>query len=208
MGSPDSTTAWIQSRLDRIAAGQDHTIVRDELLSRASRRIHELVRSAMRSRPDLGRWEQDEDVLQEVLLRLDRAVRDAKPASPGQFFVIVAQHVRWATLDLIRHHFGPEGHGRNHQTGVMDGASGAYQPHAPEPGRPGVERIDFVRLHDAVDRLPDDERDAWHLFVYLGLTQDQAADHLGVSSKTIQRRVRSAKIRLATELDHLGPTGE
>ncbi len=198
--SPDSTTAWIQDRLDRIAAGQDHTVVRDELLRRASQRIHDLVRAAMRSRPDLGRWEQDEDVLQNVLLRVDRAVRDARPANPGQFFIIVAQHVRWATIDLIRHHFGPGGQSSRHRTAEIDADGVSADPTSPRNG-PAIERIDFIRLHAAVDGLPAEERDAWHLFVYLGLTQDQTAEHLGISPKTVQRRVRSARLQLATRLD-------
>ncbi|GAB4545326.1 MAG: hypothetical protein Tsb0013_03120 [Phycisphaerales bacterium] len=195
------TTVWIQDRLNLIASGEDHTLVRHELLDRASRRIRHLVVSAMRARPALGRWEQDDDVLQEVLIRLDRAVRDAKPANPGQFFVIVAQHVRWATLDLLRHHLGARGHALVHKTGVFTSELAEAKG---ERSASAIE-IDLYSLHRAVDRLPEEERDAWHLVVYLDLTHDQAAEQLGVSSKTVQRRVRSAKMRLASELDQFAP---
>lgn len=200
MPPPDNTTLWIQNHLDLIAAGQDARAVRDELLRRASRRIMHLVQAAIRAHPGLGRWEQDEDVLQEVLLRLDRAIRDAKPANTGQFFVIVAQHVRWATIDLLRHHFGPEGGGRHHHSGGLDAVGEPI-----EPSVSGTHPLDAIKLHEAVDRLPKNESDAWHLVKYLDLTHMEAAESLGVDTKTIQRRTGAAKSRLARDLDDFDP---
>jgi RNA polymerase sigma factor (sigma-70 family) len=195
------TTRWIEERLSQIANGDDHTFVRHELLQRASAKIERLVASSLRGRPDLARWEQQEDLLQEVLLRVNRAVSDAKPRHAGQFFVIVAQHVRWATIDLIRRHYGAEGQGRHHATEMLD-APGAARAGVPAGGGSGeLPSIDLIELHSAVDRLAGDLRDVWQLHIYLGLTQEQAAEQLGVSSKTIQRRIRAAQVQLAGFLD-------
>ena len=42
---------------------------------------------------------------------------------------------------------------------------------------------------EAIDRLPEDEREVFGLVRIQGLTQAEAAEVLGVSSKTVQRRL-------------------
>lgn len=200
----NNTTARIQSGLDRLAAGADPAGIRNEIIERASRRLRLMVAAALKSRPGLARWEQDEDVLQEVLMRLDRALQDAKPTHAGQVFVLAAQHVRWAVIDLVRKHLGPEGIARRHQTGgIGDGL--AYDSRTGRSESDDLAaRLDHVRLHEAVERLAPELQEAWLLHTYLELTQEQAADVFGVSSKTIQRRVREARLALAADLDEPG----
>jgi len=200
-----TTTQHIQKSLDQIAGGQDLTKAIDELLARAQKRIRTHVERALGSRPDLARWEEPDDLMQDVLIRLDRAVRTLKPSTPGKFFALTAKIVKDKTIDLLRHHLGPEGGGRHHQTG------GAHQPLVEQrpadvdpPSKRLIDRIDHLRLHEAVDRLPEQEREAWLLHSYLGLTQQQIADRMEVSTKTVQRRILEARKKLASELhDHL-----
>ncbi len=47
------------------------------------------------------------------------------------------------------------------------------------------------RMLEAIDDLPEDEREAFSLVRIQGLTQVEAAEVLGVSMKTVQRRVES-----------------
>lgn len=194
MADVGHTTARIQSSLGRIADGSGKTFARDELLDSAVRRIRQMVRQEIARNPGVARWEEEDDLVQEVLIRVDRAVQDAKPEHVGQFFIIVGQHVRWAAVDLIRKHFGAHGVGRNHQTGIEP----ANAASAREGGASG---IDSVALHEAVDRLDEELRETWVLHAYAGLRQEAIADVQNVSTKTVQRRIARAKLRLSELLD-------
>ncbi len=195
MGEIGHTTARIQSNLGRIADGEGRTFARDELLDSAIRRIRQMVRKEIARSPGVTRWEEEDDLVQEVLIRVDRAVQDAQPEHVGQFFLIVGQHVRWAAVDMIRKHFGSHGLGRNYRTNVEPAAI-AGQPVV----NPDVQ-IDSVKLHEAVDRLDDELKDTWILHVYSGLRQEAIAELLKVSTKTVQRRIARAKLRLAEMLE-------
>jgi RNA polymerase sigma-70 factor (ECF subfamily) len=58
---------------------------------------------------------------------------------------------------------------------------------------------------EAIDSLPDEEREAFELVRVQGITYAEAAEVLGVSSKTVQRRLNRSLILLRKELDHLRP---
>jgi RNA polymerase sigma factor (sigma-70 family) len=61
------------------------------------------------------------------------------------------------------------------------------------------------RMLEAIDGLPEDEREAFGLVRVQGLTQVEAAEVLGVCAETVQRRLNRALLLLAKELDHLRP---
>ena len=58
---------------------------------------------------------------------------------------------------------------------------------------------------EAIDRLPEDEREVFDLVRIQELTQVEAAEVLGVSPKTVQRRLNRSLVLLAKELDNLRP---
>jgi RNA polymerase sigma-70 factor (ECF subfamily) len=61
------------------------------------------------------------------------------------------------------------------------------------------------RILEAIDSLPEDDREAFDLMRIQGLTYAEAAELLGVASKTVQRRLDRG-LRLLTErLGDLGP---
>jgi RNA polymerase sigma-70 factor (ECF subfamily) len=57
----------------------------------------------------------------------------------------------------------------------------------------------------AIDDLPEEEREAFDLVRIQGITQVEAADVLGVSIKTVQRRLNRALLILSETLDDLRP---
>ena len=61
---------------------------------------------------------------------------------------------------------------------------------------------------EAIELLPEDEREAFSLVRVQGLNQSEAAEVLGVSTKTVQRRLNRGLMILAERLDDLRPTGE
>ncbi len=190
------TTARIQRSLDRLYELKNTTLARSDLLEQAEKRIRSIVRREASAYSYVLRWEQEEDILQEVFLRVLRAVDDARPEHVGQFFVLVGQHARWATISMIRKHFGPQGVASHHHTGTLGGADAG----AGDRGNSSQGTIDSLRLHEAADRLTEELRDAWILFAYTGLTHQQIAEALSVSTKTVQRRLNQAKAELAEAL--------
>jgi RNA polymerase sigma-70 factor (ECF subfamily) len=62
------------------------------------------------------------------------------------------------------------------------------------------------RIFQAIDQLPDEEREVFGLLRFQGLTHAEAAQVLGVSPKTVQRRLQRGLLLLTTALDDLRPT--
>ena len=64
---------------------------------------------------------------------------------------------------------------------------------------------DGRRILEAIDNLPEEEREIFGLVRLQGLTQTEAAEMVGVSAKTVQRRLNRASLLLAEKLDNLRP---
>jgi RNA polymerase sigma-70 factor (ECF subfamily) len=64
---------------------------------------------------------------------------------------------------------------------------------------------DGQRILKTIDELPEDEREVFGLVHIQGLMQGEAAEVLGVSVRTVQRRLNSSLLLLAKELDDLRP---
>jgi RNA polymerase sigma-70 factor (ECF subfamily) len=57
----------------------------------------------------------------------------------------------------------------------------------------------------AIEALPEDEREVFDLVRIQGLTHAEAAEVVGVSEKTVQRRLNRARLLLAEQLADLRP---
>src|SRR3954463_421972 len=105
MSDENDTTAVIQRYLDGLAGAEGGAAVRT-LLDRAVRRLHQLCAAMLhRAYPRLARPPlnvQPEEMLSAVVERLLKALREARPADPRQFFALAAQHIRWELNDLAR----------------------------------------------------------------------------------------------------------
>jgi RNA polymerase sigma-70 factor (ECF subfamily) len=65
-----------------------------------------------------------------------------------------------------------------------------------------------MAFHEAVERLPMEEREVLGLLWYQGMTHAQAAEVLGVATKTVQRRWASARLLLQDALNGEDLQGE
>jgi RNA polymerase sigma factor (sigma-70 family) len=196
--SEEHTTAAVQRYLDALAGDQPAEPIVRALLDRAVRRLHLLCanllyRSYRRlTLPPLNL--QPDELLDAVVERLLKAMRSARPQTVRQFFALVNQHMRWELNDLARR--------LDQQPTLVEldeervsAASSSSSVLTPN-GR---------RMLQAIDELPEDEREAFELLRIQGLTQVEAADVLGVSTKTVQRRLNGALVLLAKELKDLLP---
>lgn len=189
-------TTDAENLLDRHRAGDG--AARDALIALAEHRFVALARAMLRHAPRVRRWEDTDDLLQSALVRLHQSLADVKPESVAHFDNLAAIQIRRELIDLARHYHGPEGLGAHHHTDAAD-PDDRLRNIASESGEPGSLQA-WAQFHETVNRLPDDERGIVDLIWYKGLTHAQAAEALGVSTKTIQRRWASARLALSEAL--------
>ncbi len=189
-------TSELQRWIDRLQEGD--SAARDKLLECAQERLGKLARKMLRGFPGVQRWEEVEDVTQQAQLRLWNTLHDIAPGTVREFVGLAALQMRRVLIDLARHHFGPEGAGRSHQTP----APSAETPFEPTDASADVKRLAaWSAFHDQIERLPEKEREVFELHWYQGLTHGEAAEALRVSVDTIKRRWQSARLLLYEALD-------
>lgn len=197
MSSQLTVSTTIIELIDRVKQGD--ITARDKLLRHACDRLRTLVAKQLKRYPAVARWEQTDDVLQDVLIRLSRALRDIPLNDAKHFFALASMMTRRELIDLKRKHYGPEGGGANHATRKAE-TDGSCAPNRLSAA-PGRERspetlIAWAELHELVEKLDPELREVVDLLWYQGLEQEEAASLLGISSKTVSRRWREARIRL------------
>ncbi|HPF37728.1 MAG TPA: sigma-70 family RNA polymerase sigma factor [Phycisphaerae bacterium] len=198
---PANTTFAIQRYLKDLAdlKGDSPTepIVR-QLLERATGRLHLLCANLLfRAYPRLTRPPmslQSEEMLSAVTERLLKALRTIKPTTVRQFFALANQHMRWELNDLAR---------RLDEQATLVSLE-AEQVVAPESS--GGELTPAARrMLEAIEGLPDDERETFDLVRIQGMTHTEAAGVIGVATKTIQRRLNRSLVILTEQLGDLSP---
>lgn len=180
--------------LERLAEG--NSTARELLLVHATDRMRLLARKMLRDYPGVQRWEQTDDVVQNVLLRLNRALHDIRPVTVRCFLQLAALQVRRECIDLVRHYFGPHGLGANYATPAEAWSVRTRLPDQPDlSGLPDL-LASWSEFHSQIDALDPSERELFDLLWYQGLPQEGAADLLGVSLSTLKRRWQAARVRL------------
>lgn len=152
-------------------------------------RLEGLARKMLRGFPNVRRSSDTMDVVQNSVLRLMRSLRqlDPPPTTTREFYGLAAAEIRRELLDLAR---GAAAGKRQIEVPLVADAAG------PDGG--DLER--WAAFHEAVERLPAEEREVVGLVFYHGWTQPQVAELFGVSEKTVSRRWRSALLRLNEEV--------
>jgi len=194
----EQTTSAVQRYLDALAGDQPAEPIVRALLERAVHRLHLLCanllyRSYRRlTLPPLNL--QPDELLSAVVERLLKAMRTVRPQTVRQFFALVNQHMRWELNDLAR---------RLDQQPALIEFKDESVPAVPSSS--SVLTPNGRRMLEAIDKLPEDEREVFELVRIQGLPQVEAAEVLGVSTKTVQRRLNGALVLLAAELKDLHP---
>lgn len=194
----EQTSAVVQRYLDALAAGAPAEPVIRDLLDRAVRRLRLLGATLLyRSYPRLTRppLNLDSDqLLGAVVERLLKALREARPGNVRQFFALAAQHMRWELLDMARR--------LDEQPPAIELREDGVP--APESSGAGLSPT-ARRILTAIERLPEAEREVVGLVRVQGLTHAEAAELLGTSARTVQRRLHRGLLSLAEQLPDLRP---
>jgi RNA polymerase sigma-70 factor (ECF subfamily) len=194
----ENTTAIVQRYLDALAGDTPAEPIIRGLLDQAVRRLqmlctHLLHRSYPRlTRPPLNL--QCDELLDAVVERLLKALREARPATVKQFFALASQHMRWELNDMARR-FDEQPANVELREEVMP---------APASSGSGLSQ-DARRMLAAIEGLPEDEREVFDLIRVQGTTMVEAAQVLNVSTRTIQRRLNRGLVLLAERLSDLRP---
>ena len=198
----ERTTAAIQRFLDALQGDAAAEPVIRDLLARAVDRLRQLCATLLhRSYPRLTHpplnLETDE-LVGGVVAGLITALQKVRPQTVRQFFALANQHMRWQLNDLAR--LLDE---RPRLAAVSE--SGVATP--PDSSDSCLSQ-DARRMLQAIDGLPEEDREVFELVRIQGLTHVEVAAVVGVSVKTVQRRLNRARLLLAEELADLRPDQE
>jgi RNA polymerase sigma factor (sigma-70 family) len=204
----DLPTTFMRQLVDRYQKGD--AVASEELLRRISIRMQGIARRMLRRFPGVQRWEQAEDVVQNAIVRLLRALRQVKPDTMRSFYGLAAEQIRRELLDMARHYYGPLGLGTHHESNLHLENSGGNllaraEPTAPSDSPEEVER--WSAFHKAVERLAPEEREVFGLTFYHGWGQREIAELLQKDERTIRRRWRAAVMHLNDLLEGQLPAG-
>ena len=195
----EPTTAVIQRYLDALPEDSATEPAVRELLERAAGRLRLLCATLLyKSYPRLTRppvnLETDE-LLGGVVAGLLTALRATRPPTVRQFFALANQHIRWQLNDLARRLDERPAAAALAESGVA----------APPGSTASGLGPDGRRMLGAIEGLPEDEQEVFDLVGIQGLTHAEAAAVVGVSEKTVQRRLNRARLLLAERLADLRP---
>jgi RNA polymerase sigma-70 factor (ECF subfamily) len=187
----ESTTAIVQRYLGELTGEVPSEPVIRMLLDRAVLRLQRLCAILLHhdyprlAHPPLNL--QTDELLSAVVERLLKALRSARPKTVREFFALAGQHMRWELNDLARR--------LDKQPKDLE----LREEELPTPvsSDAGVSP-DGRRMLEAIDNLPEDEREAFDLVRVQGLAYAEAAQLLGVAPRTVQRRLDRG-LRLLTE---------
>ena len=119
--------------------------------------------------------------------------------------------IRRSLIDLIRHHFGPEGAAGKHFSDVVGDSSGDGRVIKNIPAQTGEPDSlqSWELFHETVDQLPEEEREVFQLVWYGGMQQQEIASLLEISNRTVQRRLyRGRRIIVAAMQGEQPPVEE
>jgi RNA polymerase sigma-70 factor (ECF subfamily) len=202
LADPSSRSLLIQDLIDRLRGGDESA--RGELIRCSVDRLAALVRRMLNRYERIRRWEQTDDVVQNVSMRLYRTLEHVTPESTRDFFRLASLNIRRELLDLAKHYYGPQGLGTLYAS-RPDGTTQSNRPaggNEPSDATHDPNRLEaWAEFHRHVSALPEELREVFDLIWYQGLTRTEAAGIIGISERTLMRRWQEARLAIFDALD-------
>lgn len=183
----------LQHLLDLHRAGDESACA--ALLQHSLERFRRLACRMFHRHWDLCWIEQTDDVLQKALLRLHTALQRVKPADVRAFHGLAARQIGWVLRDLAREKAAE----------VVCYAPTVPEVQDPEEGPQGL--LEWSEMHEAIASLPPPQREMFDLLFYEDLSQEEAAEVLRTSLRTVRRRWQQARLLLDQALHAPLPQG-
>ncbi|MGE3820848.1 MAG: sigma-70 family RNA polymerase sigma factor [Isosphaeraceae bacterium] len=199
MNDIDRFASW-NTDLDK--GGEPARRAKGEICERTWELAGGLARAKLHAVPRVRRWEETDDLRSSLNLRLlDILDKGFRPRSDRHLYNLAAQVVGRLLIDAARRFDGPEGLGANHATDAGTGTNSTSHPGwlAGAAGRDegAVDLAMCAEFHDWVRSLAIEERELFEMKYYLGMTDEEIAKILGCAERTVSRRWRALKVRIA-----------
>lgn len=198
MDHDDTLFRDLGASLARLAAGDQSA--RTRIMEVCQERMQMLSRRMLRGFPNVGRWQDEDDVRQEANLRLLTALEKMTFATPRDFMAIAVTQIKRVLIDMARHYAGPMSDAANHASvaGELNDAvlhAAARQSHLEN----------WTAFHEAVERLPPHLREVFHLVWYMGADQQTVSELIGKSKRTVKRYWQEARDIVRAALGDAAP---
>lgn len=192
-----SITQQLQLLLDRFAVGDE--TAKAPLIERAYQRLLMVARKLLNSFPSVRVDEETTGVLNDAYASLAASLSELKPRTVRQFMALATLEIRRCLLDRMRKIRGRGQTARRRPQSLSTGGPDGDEAPTDVPVEDtGNDRSTLaLDLLEAVEKLPDEERETVDLLFFHGCTQAEAAEVVGVSEDTVKRRWSRARIRLA-----------
>ncbi len=204
--APESSdSSEIALWLDRLASGD--LTARDRIIEITSGRLRVLASRMLARFPQVRRWDDTDDVFQNAIMRLHRALAEVQPDSPRAIMALAATQLHRELIDLARRYRGPMSFEANHATQVPAVPDDSEpKPSLVERASTADESLDrWSVFHDVIAGLPTEQREVFHLVWYLGADQKTIARLLECSERTVKSRWRAAREAVRAALDGESP---
>src|SRR5262249_47056813 len=160
-------------------------------------RLRRLAHRMLRRFPRVRSFEDTDDVLHDSLPRLTRALEAVSPASVAAFFRLASRQMHWELLDLVQRYYGPAGPGgKQVPAAEADRSDSTPREEVPTSSDSPPALACWTEFHQAVEALPEKQREVFELLWYQEMTQAEAAAILGVAESTVRRHWLAARRRL------------
>jgi RNA polymerase sigma factor (sigma-70 family) len=203
MASEESFAGPLSQCLEDLAAGD--LAARDRIIELCSGRLRTLASRMLSRFPSVRRWDDTDDVFQNAVMRLHRALGALRVGSPREIMALAATQVHRELIDLARRHAGPGSYAANHHTNAFGRDESGGRQHIDAATQPSHELDRWTLFHEAIAGLSPERREVFQLVWYLGADQKTIARLIGCSERTVKSRWREAREAVRKALDGQGP---
>lgn len=167
---------------------------RAEITERVQLKLLAMIQRRMARLTSLGAREEPSDILQNVLMRLDRTLRRRKPASIDELLRLGARLIRCEAIDLVRHHFGTDPGRRRPEASFAECDELAAATQLSADADP------WSAIDEAYRFLSAEERTIIELLVFREMKQADAAAVVGIPLRTFKRRWHAVRQQIVARL--------
>jgi DNA-directed RNA polymerase specialized sigma24 family protein len=175
----DPLVAALDAAFARLTAAADESAIKaaiHEIVGLCYQRFRAMSHNMLRRYPHVRAQYGTSDVLHETYPDIEKTLRKLRFDSPVAFFRCVGKNIRWTLKDL----------GRKIRRRPV--AAGGGLSDVPGAAGDPADAVAWADAHAWVGRLPAADRLLFDLICYCGLTQAEAAAHLGKCARTIRRK--------------------
>ncbi len=185
----DTTTGILRGLIDRLKAGD--MSARHDLVLRAYFRLQKHLHTQMRGFERQQSHIESDEVRNEVIARFIKAIDDVQFDRVCDYIRFLSVLVRRELIDCTRKLYGLRGEGANRpgQLAASDASSpgGMVQP-IDTAAIDSAHQAELHKLYEKLNALPEELRDVVDHLYFAQLTQEEAAESLGISQTEVHRR--------------------